>query len=130
MASSPKTTPPLMSRPGASRAARATTLMREDVLLRPAFEIKQGACRQEFKAAARQFGAVLARQHCVESRAQRVQVQDVGSGVALLLVGQGRGAPIGALLLLFELDAEEILAQIAQPVPVGEGPHEPRGDLG
>src|SRR5579862_7531326 len=105
MAFSPKTTPPA---DGPARqcagAARTTTLMREDVLLRPAFEIKQSACRQEIKAAARQFGAVLARQHHVESRAQRVQVQDVGGGIAQLLVSQRGRAPIRALLLLFQFD--------------------------
>src|SRR5579863_69175 len=131
MAFSPKTTPPadVTTRvPG--RAARAPKLMREDVLLRPAFKIKQGASRQEIEAAARQIGALFARQHSVESRAQRVQMQDVSSGVALLLLGQGWCAPIRALLLFFKLDAEQILAQIAQPVPVAEGTHQPRGGLG
>ena len=62
--------------------------MREDVLLRPAFEIKQGARRQEIKAPARQFGAMFTRQHQIESGAQRMQVENVGGGVAQLLVGQ------------------------------------------
>src|ERR1700686_5442013 len=127
MAFSPKTTPPAdvaTRKPARPRAHMK--LMRKDVLLRPAFESKQGACRQEIKAAAGQFGAPFARQHRIESRAQVVQVEDVGGGIALLLLAQGRGAPIRALLLFLEFDPEQILAQIAQPVPVPEGTHQPR----
>src|SRR5207248_2143209 len=67
---------------------RRAQLMREDVLLRPASEIKQNAMRQEIKAGAGQLLASLARQHCVESAAQRVQVQHVRSSIAKLLFAQ------------------------------------------
>ena len=39
-------------------------------------------------------------------------------------------APVGALLLLREVDAEQFLAQILETVSVGEGPHQFRRDLG
>src|ERR1051326_6547062 len=117
MASCAKTTPPTI------------TLVREDVLLRPALQIKERTRRQEIKAAARQFGAALARQHHIEPSSQCVEMQDVGGGIAQLLLAQRCRAPIRALLLLFQVDPEEVLAQVPQAVPVGECPHEPRGDL-
>ena len=40
------------------------------------------------------------------------------------------GAPVGALLLLVELDAEEFLHQVLQAMPVGVGAGELGGDLG
>ena len=40
------------------------------------------------------------------------------------------GAPIGGLLLLGELDAEQLLGKVLEAVPVGEGAGEARGDLG
>src|SRR5438067_2339878 len=60
---------------------------------------------------------------------QGVQVQNVRGGVTQLLLGQCWCAPIRALLLLRQLDAEQVLTQIAQPVPVGKGTREPRGNL-
>src|SRR5712691_2818299 len=134
MVLSPKTSPPLMVRPETPRPCPPhtpeTALMREDVLLRPAGQIKQGACRQEIKAAAGQVGAPLARQHRVESRPQRVQVQHVRGGIAQLLFGQRRRPPVRALLLLLQIDAEQVLAQIPEPMPVGKRADQPRGDLG
>src|SRR6516225_11257920 len=73
-------------------------LMREDVLLRPALEIKQNAMRQEFEAGAGERLAALPGQHGVESGAQRVQMEHVRGGVAKLLFAQFGGPPIRALL--------------------------------
>ena len=61
--------------------------MREDVLLRPALEIKQYAMRQEIKAGAGQPLTSLARQHRVEPAAQRVQMEHVRGGIAKLFFG-------------------------------------------
>jgi hypothetical protein len=96
--------------------------MCEDVLLRPPFQVKQDARREKLERGLRQLGSPLTRKHCIEPGAQRVQVQNVGGGIAQLLVGQGRRAPIRALLLLRQIDTEHLLAQIAQPMPVGKGP--------
>ena len=74
--------------------------MREDVLLRPPFEVKQDTRRQEPETGLRQFGSPFTREHRVKPGAQRVQMQNIGRGVAQLLVGQRRRAPIRALLLL------------------------------
>src|SRR5258707_2934253 len=115
---SPKTRPP-----------GEYTLMREDVLLRPALKIKQCACRQEIKAGTRQLAARLARQHRIESGTQRMEMQYVGGGIAQLFFGQGICSPIRALLLLFQVNPQEILAQIPEPVLVGKGAGEPRRDL-
>src|SRR5690349_17644499 len=85
---------------------RHAQLMREDVLLRPASEIKQNAMRQEIKASAGQLLASLARQHRVKSAAQRVQMQHVRSGIAKLLFGQGLRSPVRALLLFRQVDVQ------------------------
>src|SRR5262249_56656849 len=74
--------------------------------------------------------ATLACQQCVELGLERVQMQDIGGGVAQLLVAQGVGAPVGCLLLLGELDAQKLLAEVLQPEAVGEGARELGGDLG
>ena len=97
----PRQLPRIRSRPVHRRASPKHS-MRENVLLGPAFQVKQSACRQEIEAAARQLGASLARQHRIESRPQRVQVQHVGGGIAQLLLGQRRRAPVRALLFLLE----------------------------
>jgi len=104
--------------------------MREYVLLWPAREVEKSAGRKVFERRCRDRIAPLARQHGVELRAQRMKMQDVGRRVAQLLVGQLGRAPIGALLLLRQLDPEQILAQIFQTVAVGEGADQFRGDLG
>src|SRR5260370_17080259 len=96
--------------------------MREDVLLRPASEIKQNAMRQEIKAGAGELLASLARQHRVESAAQRVQVKHVRGGIAKLLFGQGLRSPAGALLLLRQVDLPEVFAHIPQPIPLRAPP--------
>ena len=62
---------------GTETLPSATRLVREDVLLRPALEIKQDAMRQEFKASASQRLAALAGQHRIESRAQGVEMEHV-----------------------------------------------------
>ena len=55
--------------------------------------------RQEFKTGAGQLLASLAGQHRIESAAQRMQVEHIGSGIAKLLFGQRLCPPIRALLL-------------------------------
>src|SRR5207302_10194830 len=92
----PRSTLPPKSPPAATAALSPLALrstprdrsVREDVLLRPALKVKQGACRQEVEAGPRQLGASFARQHRVEPRPQRVQVQDVRGGITQLLLGQ------------------------------------------
>ncbi len=61
---------------------------------------------------------------------QGVQVQHVGGGVLELRLRQRLGAPVRGLLLLREIDAEQFPHEILEPVPVGIGAREPRGDLG
>ena len=73
-------------------------LMREDVLLRPALEIKQNAMRQEFEAGAGERLAALPGQHGVESGAQGVEMQHVRGGVAKLFFSQVGRPPISCLL--------------------------------
>src|SRR6516225_4298288 len=88
-------------------------LMREDVLLRPALEIKQNAMRQEFEASPGQPVAALSGKHGVESGAQSVKVEHVRGGVAKLFLAQVGRPPIRALLLFRKIDIQKVLAQIA-----------------
>ena len=64
------------------------------------------------------------------SRSQRVQVQHVGSGVGLLLVAQLGRAPVRRLLLLGQVDAEQLAAQVGEAVAVGVGARQLARDLG
>ena len=98
--------------------------MREDVLLRPSRRGRARPRRQEIEAGRGQLGCALRAPASRRVAPQRVQMQDVGGGVAQLLVGEVGGAPIRRLLLLGDLDAEQVAAQILEPVPVGEGAHQ------
>ena len=59
-----------------------------------------------------------------------VQVQDIRGGVGELLLGQRLGAPVGGLLLLGKVDAQQLPAEVLEAEPVGEGAGELGGDLG
>src|SRR5262245_60378919 len=85
--------------------------------------------RQEIEARAGQPLAPLACQHDVESAAQRVQMKHVRSGITKLLFGQGLRSPVGALLLFRQIGIQQVLAQIAQPVPIGKRPRQARSDF-
>jgi len=93
--------------------------MREDVFELPAAEIEPRPRRQEIETGLRKFGAPLAREHRVEALAQRVQVQDVGSGISELRFIELLRAPVARLLLLRQIDVEQFADQILQPVPIG-----------
>ena len=57
-------------------------------------------------------------------------MQHVGGGVGELLRRQIDRAPIGRLLLFRQIDVQQFLAKVLEPVPVGERPGKPGGDLG
>src|SRR6202022_611692 len=103
-------------------------LVREDVLLQPAFEIKQNAMRQKFEAGVSQPLASLAGQDFIEAGAQSMEMDHVRGSVAKLLIAQTGRTPVRALLLLRQIDVQKIFAQIAEPVPVTESARQPRGD--
>src|SRR6185312_9723933 len=113
-----------------SAAWHGTRSMRENVLGRPAREVETGAAWQELETGLREVGPAFALQHLVELCLQGMEMQDIRGGIAELLVAQFGGTPIGGLLLLRELDAEKVAAEILEAVAIGEGAREPRGDLG
>src|SRR4029079_14846723 len=57
-------------------------------------------------------------------------MQHIARRIIELLGRELIGAPIGGLLLLGELDAEQLLGKVLEAVPVGEGAGKARGDLG
>jgi len=95
--------------------------MRKDVLLRPAGKIKQNPMGQEIKTGAGEFLTTLAGKHLVEAPSQSMKVQYVRRGIPELLFAEVHCPPIRTLLLLRQVDIEQVLAKVAQPVPIGEG---------
>src|SRR5262245_11184936 len=105
--------PPLWSTPLAGDGFPAPPRsVGEDVLLAPAGEVELGARREAAEDGFRQRGAPLTRQHLVEPRLERVQVEHVGGGVFELRRAELGAAPVGGLLLLAELDAEQVADQV------------------
>ena len=111
-------------------ARRPARSVGKDVHILEAGQVEVGADGEELEAGLRLRRPALPLQHGVELRLQGVQMQDVGRRIVLLLVGQLVGAPVGALLLLGQLDAEQLAAQVLQAVAVGVGPDQLGGDLG
>src|SRR6185503_126885 len=97
---------------GAYAALQQTSLMFENIEILVTRQIEKRPGRQESETGERELLAVLARQHGVELGLERMEMEDVGGGVALLLFGQNRRAPIRALLLLRQLDVQELAAKI------------------
>ena len=87
-------------------------------------------CRQKVEAGRSELGPPLARQPRVQRRAEPVQVENVRGGILDLRLAQLGRAPVARLLLLGDVDLEKLARQILQPMSVGIGPDQPRGDLG
>ncbi len=104
--------------------------MGEDIAFWPARQIKLGAGRKKAETRLRQFAASLARKAGFKLVVQRVEVEHIRGGIFDLSRGQLVRAPVRALLLLGDIDAQHFLKQEFQPVPVGIGAPQFRGDLG
>ena len=102
----------------------------ENIVRRPAREVELGPHRQEAETGLGEVGAPFAFQHLVELPFQGMEMLDVGRRVFELLVGEAFGAPIGGLLLLGDIYAEQLPAQVLERLAVGEGAGQARGDLG
>src|SRR5258706_9292490 len=110
---------------GVRRMAMAAD-MREQVDFRQAGQIEFGAPGQEIETGLSQRGPPLARQPAIELLAQSVEVTHVRRGIILLRVGQDRAAPVGQLLGLGDILAEQFADQFLQPMSVGIGADQPR----
>src|SRR5688572_22397285 len=104
--------------------------MRENIHLRPAGEVEHGPVRQEIEAGFGEPHPPPALQPFVESLPERMQIAHVRGGIILLRVAELGRAPVRGLLLLGDVDVEQLLDQLLQPVPVGIGADQPRGGLG
>src|SRR5262249_33072985 len=96
----------------------------------PAGEIEPCAIGKEAEAGGGQFSAPFAGDQGIELLLDGVQVDDVGCRIGDLGIGQLLGAPIGELLLLGEVDAENVPHQVLQPVLSGVGTGQAGRDLG
>src|SRR5882757_8273814 len=99
--------------------------MRKNVLVLPALQVEFGPHRQELKARLRQFSAAFAREHGIETLAQPVQMQYVGSRVSELRIAQALRTPVARLLLFRQIDIENLAHQILEAMAVGIGPAQP-----
>src|SRR5690606_21044467 len=115
-------------RPGSSLPRAAS--VGKDVLVAPARQVEFGPLGQKREARRGERLAALARQHAIEPTPQLVEIEHVAGGVAELRLAQLGGAPVGALHLLRQLDAEQLLAQVPEAVAVGVGAGELGRDLG
>ena len=104
--------------------------MRKDVSLRPALQIEFGAGRQEGETGLRDPGAAFALQEDIKLCLELVQIKDIGGRIGKLFLGQLCRSPVGGLLLLGHVHADQFPREIFQAMPVGVGPHQPGGDLG
>ena len=104
--------------------------MMENVDVFPSTKIKGDPGRQEFKAGISQFKAPFTFEHHYQSRHQFVEVEDIGSSVRFLRVGQCVGAPVRALLLFGHVDADELFGNRFEAVLVGIGAGDFGGDFG
>src|SRR5438874_1663587 len=102
----------------------------EDVDLRPAGQVQPGAAGQEAESGLGQLGAALAFQQGIQLGLERMEVQHIGGGVVELFLAQRLGAPVGGLLLLGQVDAQKLPAEILEAPAIGEGAGELGGDLG
>ena len=73
--------------------------------------------------------APLPREHRVELLLQRMQVEHVVGGILELAPGERVRAPVRRLLLLGNLDAQQVAAEVLEAVAVGEGAREAGRDL-
>ena len=104
--------------------------MTEDIRFRPAREIEPCSGGQEGECGLGQFGSPFPDQSRVERLLDGVKIEYVGGGVFELRLGQGLRPPVARLLLFGYVDPEQFVAKVLQPVPVGIGAHQFRGDLG
>src|SRR5690348_11691574 len=91
-------------------------LVGKNVFFRPSRQVEFGACRQEAETGLGELAAPLADQELVELGAQRMQVQDVRGRIFELRRRQLGRPPVRRLLLLGQLDAEQVLAQVFEAV--------------
>src|ERR671930_1972470 len=104
--------------------------MGKDVLVRPAGEVEPHPIREKAKTSRRQLGAPLTEKDGVELLLERMQVQNIGRGIGELGVAERLGAPIGELLLLRQIDAQQFADQVLETVLVAICTGDAGGDLG
>ena len=119
------------SRACARRASRPPSAMREDVLLAPSRRgrARPGAAGSRSRPAPAPPAprAPAARRAPRAAGAGRARPRRRIRAAPALSVCR---PPVARLLLLGDVDLEHLAQQVLQPVPVGVGAHQPRGDLG
>src|SRR5699024_2012100 len=93
----------------------------KDVLLGPAGEIQPRAFGQEAETGFGQVQSPLPDQARCQRLSDLVQVENVRSSIFHLRLAQLGRAPVARLLGLGDVDTQEFLAELPQPVPVAGG---------
>ena len=88
--------------------------MGKNVFRRPARDIEPDPVGKEAETGRRQGVAALAHQHRVELVPQRMQMENVAGRIGHLRIREIGSAPVGQLLLLGEIDADELARQILE----------------
>lgn len=103
--------------------------MAKNINIVPAQKIEAAAGIEEVKTALCNVEAAFADETCSQDGAQLMQVKHIRRRVIELRVGEFIGSPIAALLLFGQIDTEEFLANILEPMTVCVGPHEAGRDF-
>ena len=92
--------------------------MLKNVDVLPADEVELGANGQEIKAFFGQTISAFALEHGIKFVFEGVQMQNIVGGVLELVGSQRVRAPVRALLLFVELDAQKFAAAVAQTMAI------------
>ena len=108
----------------------ALSRMRKNIGFRPTGQVQFRAGREEIETGLRQVLPLFPFQPLVQLDPQPVKVKNVRGGIILLRARERFRAPIAHLLLFGEVQPQQILCQVLQPMAVRLGAHKTAGDLG
>src|SRR5256885_16761085 len=95
-------------------------------MLGPAGDIEQSSGRKEVEAGLGERHSVLTLETLVELRLELMQITDIARGIIALRITELVGPPVAGLLRLGQIDVEQLLHQVLQPMTVGVSRSEER----
>jgi hypothetical protein len=101
--------------------------MSENVLFRPSGDIEQRTRREEVETGLRERRPVFALEPLVKLFLERMQIPHVAGGIFPLRLAELVRSPVARLLLLGNVDVQQLLYEVLEPVAIGVRPDQPRG---